>query len=215
MNVILRNALAAATASALFGFGAAAFAACDSAPSRCSGTPPLPAAVQKLIPAGYTELDHLAGVLTDSGRTDYLVVIHREPDTQQQASPRPLLVIVQDADGHYRLAARNDHVVMKADEGGVSGDPYLDLDDDGLAIKNRYFSVQNGVAAGPNHWSDNITFHYDPALHTWLFHQEIVHHAERNPDTSPNAEALLPDKARITRANKAKPVTFEAWRPNW
>ncbi|MEK6421212.1 MAG: hypothetical protein V4801_16585 [Burkholderia gladioli] len=202
-----------AAAAALAGSATAAFAACDVAPSRCDGNPPLPAAVKALIPAGFTELDHLAGSLTDAGRKDYLVVVHREPDTQQQASVRPLLVIVQNADGRYTLAARNDRVVMKADDGGISGDPYLDLDTNGLAIKNRYFSVQNGVAAGPNHWSDNITFHYDPARRTWLFHQEIVHDSAMNPDPSPNADALLPDKASVTRADRNKPVTFDAWRP--
>ncbi|WP_414440288.1 hypothetical protein [Burkholderia sp. 22PA0106] len=209
----MRTPIRSIAAIALLSSAPAAFAACGAAPSRCDGNPPLPAAVQKLIPAGYTVLDHLAGALTDAGRKDYLVVVHREPDTQQQASVRPLLVITQNADGTYTLAARNDSVVMKADDGGISGDPYLDLDTNGLAIKNRYFSVQNGVAAGPNHWSDNITFHYDPARRTWLFHQEIVHNSEMNPDPSPNAEALLPDHATVTRADRNKPVSFDAWRP--
>ncbi|WP_459623485.1 hypothetical protein [Burkholderia sp. 3C] len=209
----MKPSLPIAVAAMLLAGTTAAFAACDAAPSRCDGNPPLPAAVQKLIPAGYTALDHLAGALTDAGRKDYLVVVHREPDTQQQASVRPLLVITQNADGTYTLAARNDSVVMKADDGGMSGDPYLDLDTNGLAIKNRYFSVQNGVAAGPNHWSDNVTFHYDPARRTWLFHQEIVHNSAMNPDPSPNAEALLPDQATVTRADRNKPVSFDAWRP--
>ncbi|AJK50698.1 hypothetical protein [Burkholderia plantarii] len=203
----------AAVAALALGAGGGAFAACDSAPSRCPGNPALPAAIVRLLPAGYTVLDQLAGSLTDAGRTDYLVVVHHATDTAATPSPRPLLVFTQRADGGYALAARNDHVVMRADEGGVSGDPYLDLDSDGLAIRNRYFSVQNGVAAGPNHWSDNVTFHYDPARRTWLFHQEIVHDSEMNPDPSPDAEALLPDRATVERADRSRPVTFEAWRP--
>ncbi|KAF1058588.1 hypothetical protein DX980_26350 [Burkholderia gladioli] len=208
-----RRAAWAGLAAAATLFSAAARAACDTAPSRCPDNPELPAAVQKLVPAGYEVLDHLAGSLTDAGRTDYLVVVHRIPDTEARPSARPLLLITQGADGRYTLAARNDFVVMRADQGGVSGDPYLDLDDNGLAIKNRYFSVQNGVAAGPNHWSDNITFHYDAARRDWLFHQEIVHSSEPNPDPRPDADALLPDQASVIKADRQRPVSFDAWRP--
>ncbi|MCM2551613.1 hypothetical protein [Burkholderia glumae] len=209
----MKRIVRAAVAALALGAGSGAFAACDAAPSRCPGNPALPAAVVRLLPPGYTVLDHLAGSLTDAGRTDYLVVVARPAANGAPPSPRPLLVFTQRADGGYALAARNDHVVMRADEGGVSGDPYLDLDSDGLAIKHRYFSVQNGVAGGPNHWSDNVTFHYDPARRTWLFHQRIVHDSEMNRDPSPNADALLPDHVTVERADRARPVTFEARRP--
>ncbi|WP_186012488.1 hypothetical protein [Burkholderia gladioli] len=114
-----RRAAWAGLAAAATLFSATARAACDTAPSRCPDNPELPAAVRKLVPAGYEALDHLAGSLTDAGRTDYLVVVHRIPDTEARPSARPLLLITQGADGRYTLAARNDFVVMRADQGGV------------------------------------------------------------------------------------------------
>lgn len=170
----------------------------------------LPTNIINLIPKGFQVLSYATGQLTDDNRQDYLVVIHRPVDTMQQASTRPLLIFTQNIDGTFRLAARNDTVVMQADEGGQC-DPFTDSGDSGLAIKDRYFTVQNGVACG-NHWTDYITFHYDVKQHDWLFHNEIVQSWHLNPDSS--GDALLANPRHVTKADRRHPITFEAWRPN-
>jgi hypothetical protein len=169
----------------------------------------LPTGIVRLIPKGFEVLSYEAGQLTEDNRQDYLVVIHRPIDTMQQASVRPLLIFTQNIDGTFRLAARNDTVVMQADEGGQC-DPFTDSGDSGLAIKDRYFTVQNGVACG-NHWTDYITFHYDAKQHVWLFHNEIAQSWHLNP--APSGDALLADPAHVTKADRKHPITFEAWRP--
>jgi hypothetical protein len=177
--------------------------------SQSPGTHDLPTSILKLIPKGYEELDHLAGQLTDDNRLDYLVVVHRPVDTAQQPSARPLLIFIQNPDGTFRLAARNDAVVLRASDGGQC-DPFED-GEDGLVIKNRYFTVQNSVACG-NHWTDYITFHYDQDRHGWFFHKEITQNWR--PGDDPDGDALKSDPARVIKADSKHPVSFEVWRPD-
>lgn len=171
----------------------------------------LPANIVNLVPKGFEVLSYASGQLTEDNRRDYLVVIHRPVDTMRQPSIRPLLIFTQNVDGTFRLAARNDTVVMQADEGGQC-DPFTDSGDPGLVIKNRYFTVENSVACG-HHWTDYITFHFDAKRRDWLFHSEIAQNWRLNTDSS--GDALLPDPAHVTKADRKHPITFEAWRPNW
>lgn len=142
-----------------------------------------------------------AGPQIESGRRSILVVVHRRNDSADTPSPRPLLIFEEQATRKYRLAARNETVVLRANEGGQC-DPF-DFGDDGLAVKGRYFTVQNVVACGA-HWTDFITFRYDAERRDWLFDSEIL--------TSSDPLNGTLDKVRVMHANRAKPVTFEAWR---
>lgn len=144
-----------------------------------------------------------AGPRIGGGRQSLLVVAHRPDDSTDKPSLRPLLIFEEQASGQYRLSARNDAVVLRANEGGQC-DPFED-GYDGLAVKGRYFTVQNAVACGA-HWTDFITFRYDATRQAWFFDSEIF--------TSSDPLSNAPDKTDMTRANRAKPVTFEAWRPD-
>ena len=174
-------------------------------PSFAAG---LPNSVAALIPAGYQVMLWKAGQLDRSGADSYLVVAHRPDDATESPSPRPLMIFVRDPDGTFRLAARNDRVVMRADAGGQC-DPFADGAEDGqgLTIKDRYFTVENGEACG-DHWTDYITFHYDDPHRNWLFHKEIVQ--SFSYDELVNGK---PGKTHVTNADRARPVTFDAWRP--
>jgi hypothetical protein len=169
----------------------------------------VPSDIARQIPKGYEVMAYATGLLSDDDRTDYLVVVHQPDDTSDHPSPRPLLIFIQNSDKTFSLAARNDHVVMHANEGGQC-DPFED-GEDGLAIKDRYFTVQNSVACG-DHWTDYITFHYDTKQHTWLFHKEIFESWKAGDD--PNGDALKPATHKVTQADALHPVTFDAWRPS-
>jgi hypothetical protein len=162
----------------------------------------LPKSIQTQIPAGYEVMQSVAGPELGNKRTSFLVVVHHTVDTMQNASPRPLLIFESQDDGAFKLVARNDAVVLKADDGGQC-DPF-DEDDEGLAVKGAYFTVQNAVACG-SHWSDFITFRYDAKTGKWLFQSEI--HTMSFPLEG------TPDKTSVTRADKAKPVSFADWKP--
>lgn len=197
----------------MFGIGGAFAWTCADTPASfaCPDKPDLPDEIVAQLPAGYEAMDTASGQLTDSTRNGYVVVAHRPDDSMANASLRPLMIFLQGKDGRYRLAARNDTVIMKADEGGMD-DPYLDgVADNALTVGARAFTVEQGVFAGHNHWRDRITFRYDISHRTWVFHRDVFRNWRFNYDE--DGDALKADPVRITRANAAKPVTFEAWRP--
>ncbi|VWB71810.1 lipoprotein [Burkholderia lata] len=163
----------------------------------------LPKSIAAQLPPGYQPLLAHAGPELDNGRHSFLVVVHRAVDTREQPSPRPLLIFEEQADHAFRLAARNDQVVLRANEGGQC-DPFdpEDAADNGFAIKGRYFTVQNFVACG-QHWSDYVTFRYDPRTHGWLFSNRIVTQSFPLDDQ--------PDHVTVTRADAHRPVSFSQW----
>ncbi|MEK2605167.1 hypothetical protein [Burkholderia arboris] len=164
----------------------------------------LPKSIATQLPPGYQPLLAKAGPALDNGRHSFLVVAHRAVDTREQPSPRPLLIYEEQADRTYRLAARNDQVVLRVNEGGQC-DPFDpdDAADNGLAVKGRYFTVQNFVACG-QHWTDYITFRYDPRTHGWLFSNQIVTESFPIDDK--------PDHVTVTRADAHQPVSFGQWK---
>ncbi|MBB5943082.1 MULTISPECIES: hypothetical protein [Xanthomonas] len=171
----------------------------------------LPTDVLRQVPSGYQPLAQLQADLDGDGRADYLVALQQRGEAQRDPAPaRPLLIFVQLADGHYRLAARNDHVILKRDQGGQC-DPF-DPDEDPFAAKGRYFTVQNGVSCG-QHWTDFITFRYDPQRKQWLFHKRIQQRWEMNPNPTPDAEALVKDGDKVQSADPKHPVGFADYVP--
>ncbi|WP_175883792.1 hypothetical protein [Burkholderia sp. BCC0044] len=160
----------------------------------------LPKSIAAQLPPGYELLSEYPGPDLDNGRHSFLVVVHRAVDTRDQPSPRPLLIYEEQADHTYRLAARNDQVVLRANDGGQC-DPF-EFAVDGLAVKGLYFTVQNSVACG-QHWTDYITFRYDPRTRGWLFSNQIVTESFPLDDK--------PDHVTVTRADAHRPVSFGQW----
>ncbi len=172
----------------------------------------LPANILGKIPDGYSILSYESGALDDDGLADYLVVLNKPEEatpTEQRAPLRPLLLFTQRADGSYDLRKRNDHVAFRIDAGGQC-DPFGN-DARRLTIKNRYFTIENGVACG-QHWTDYITFRYDKALKDWVFHKRIVENWKLNDSQDPEADALVRDVHEVTSAKREAPIRFEDYR---
>lgn len=175
--------------------------------------PRLPNGIVKALPPGY---DILASARLSSGnpaRSFAVVALGRKYEGTRkkggEAPPRPLLIF-EAKGGRFVLIARNDHVVLKADEGGQC-DPFLDGDAT-VATKGRYFTVQNGVACG-QHWTDYITFRLDDRA-GFVFDNERMESWTLNPSNDPNAEALVRDgPPRVVRDRPAHITPFAAWRP--
>ncbi len=174
----------------------------------------LPAGIIEKLPADYSVWVYESGELDGDTLTDYLVVLHKPEETtlatDQEAPPRPLLLFTQTVDGAYELRARNDQVVLKINEGGQC-DPF-DANAQALASMHRYFTIENGVACG-QHWTDYITFRYDPTVKDWVFHKRIFENWVLNDSQDPDAEALVLDVYKVTTAKREAPVRFEAYRP--
>ncbi len=195
------------TALLLAGFGLA---------SAAQARAEVPAAVASQMPAGYVVLGNAAASF--GGHAFYIVAVGKVgedtgPRFQHPAAARPLLLFERRPDGSFRQAGRNDAVVMRADWGGQC-DPFLDGGGT-IAVKDRYFTIENGVACG-QHWSDFITFRFDDALGRYVFDNERSESWVLNPNPGPGAEAMVRDlPPTLIRGNRAKPVPFERWRPAW
>ncbi|SAJ63384.1 hypothetical protein [Burkholderia multivorans] len=164
----------------------------------------LPPAIAAQLPPGYEPMIVREGPALGNGLRSFLVVVHRAVDTRAQPSPRPLLIYEERPDHGYRLAARNDSVVLRAND-APQCDPFdpEDVADHWLAVKGRYFTVQNEVACG-QHWSDYVTFRYDARTHGWLFANRV--------DTESFPVDDKPDQVTVTRADPHRPVPFAQWR---
>jgi hypothetical protein len=175
----------------------------------------LPKDISLQLPKGYEVMTFLGGELNDDKLTDYLVVAHIKNEEAiyqktQDVHLRPLFIFIQNKNESYSLTKRNDNVVFTIDSGGQC-DPFMD-GEDGLALKNHFFTVQNSVACG-QHWQDFITFKYDSKLKDWVFHKRIVESWHLNDSDDPNAEALIEDKPQVTKANPKKPISFDQYKP--
>ena len=176
----------------------------------------LPAEVSRLLPPGFTVLGTAAASF---GRRAFTIVAlgrqgeDKLPWPVQSAAARPLLVFERRPDGSFRQAGRNNSVVMRADAGGQC-DPFLD-GDRRIAARGRLFTVENGVACGPQHWIDTITFRFDDRRAQYVFDNERTESWSLNPSRDPNAEALVRDgPPRVERGDRARPVPFDRWRPS-
>lgn len=173
----------------------------------------LPKNIAGQIPAGYAVLSYKSGKLNDDKLEDFLVALHKADEKTiaektGKAPRRPLLLFVQNSDGTYTLAKRNDHVILAVDEGGQC-DPFED-GEEGLAIKNHYFTIQNSVACG-SHWTDFITFRYDLKLRDWIFHKRISETWVMNNSKDPNADALVLGSRRLESGKGKPPLPFEKY----
>jgi hypothetical protein len=171
----------------------------------------LPPGLSRLLPTGYKVLADAR--MTAGGRSFVIVALGRADeaalkDSTSGAPARPLMIF--EAKGaRYVLVARNDAVVLRADEGGQC-DPFLDGDAT-IATKGAYFTVENGVACG-QHWSDYITFRYDGHAGGFVFDNERAESWHMNPSNDPDAEPLVRDgPQRVRRAPAGRVVTFREW----
>ncbi len=174
---------------------------------------PAPDAVRPLLPPGYDVITAVR-VAPPGGTGPFLVValaVHGEGEVlgrANRAPARPLLLFRQGPDGRFTQAGRNDTAVFRRDDGGQC-DPF---EENGLAAKGTFFTVQNGVACGA-HWTDFVTFRFDAARKAFLFHSRITESWRLNPSNAPNAQALVLEHRSVQRADPRRPVTFDGFRP--
>lgn len=169
----------------------------------------VPAPIARQLPAGY-EVFRTADARFD-GRHFHLVALrHRDEKNRARPAPaRPFLIFERRPAGSYILAGRNDHVVLRADEGGQC-DPF---EDGGITAKGRYFTVENVVACG-QHWTAFATFRFDSARNGFVFDNLRTESWSPNPSRAPDADALISSGVDLVRARPGRPVRFADWRPS-
>ncbi|HEY0182382.1 MAG TPA: hypothetical protein VGC09_06185 [Rhodopila sp.] len=145
----------------------------------------------------------------------YVVTPNGDSNTKHSevhAPARPLVIFAQRPRGGFTRIGRNDTVVNRADEGGQC-DPFLD-GGGVIAVRGPFFTVQNGVACGAQHWTDYVTFRFDGERGGFVFDNERSESWKLNPSRHPNAEAVVRDgPLRLRRGDAGHAVGFDAWRP--
>ncbi len=149
--------------------------------------------VSKFIPKGYVPLDTAIGDVNQDGINDLLLVVRGKgedtvfyPTDEEYKEHRSLSILLGQQDGSYIQARRNDNLVMCINcSGVVRSDPFT-----GLKIKNGFFSVEHGVAEGPQHWETVTTFKYDREKKEWYLFKIGSVSQFPNDDTAPNADAM-------------------------
>ena len=155
-----------------------------------------PGASGLVLPAGLKLLTRTIA-LPDSSHQFTIVATAFRGENRNAARDRPLLVYRLRA-GRWVLVARNDHVVLRADEGGQC-DPF---EYGRILAKGRYFTVENSVACGMAHFTDFVTFRFDPGSGGYVFDNLRTESLVQNPRRDPDAEALVSTGVRVTRAHR-------------
>lgn len=127
----------------------------------------LPTELKAFVPEGYEALNATSGDLNLDSFPDVVLIIrqpneHDTSDVVDHPTKRPLLILLGEGGNKYKLAARNDNVVLCVDCGGVFGDPF-----EGVSIKNGVFSVEH-YGGSAWRWTKIITFKYSPKDKNWL-----------------------------------------------
>lgn len=164
-----------------------------------------PAAPEPALPNGMKVLAS-ARARPDGAHRFAIVAVAFKGESRNAARDRPLLVYRLQA-GRWTLVARNDHVVLRADDGGQC-DPF---EFGRIVAKGPYFTVENGVGCGITHFSDLVTFRFDPASRRYAFDNWRTESLAPNPSRNPDAEALVSTGVKVTRARRPA-IPLERWR---
>jgi len=117
----------------------------------------LPPEVRPFVEAGTRALALERADLDGDGAADFILVLEKQKakpaDPDIEEGQRPLLVLVRQAGGALKLAARNDKVVYCASCGGMMGDPFQ-----GVVAGPRTFTVNN---AGGSAWRWSLSYRFN------------------------------------------------------
>jgi hypothetical protein len=131
-----------------------------------NGPPP---EIARFVPAGFRALDFALADLDADGKQDAVLILGRSDEDKPAhgEAPRPLLVLIRQADGRLAQAKRTERLVYCRACGGMLGDPYQRL----TAGRGR-FTVELAGGTASSHWAVEYTFAYDAAAKDWLLEKE-------------------------------------------
>ncbi len=112
--------------------------------------------LQSFIPKGWKLCDNASGDLNGDKLADIAAIFEQDRkgtvEDYGNAPERILAILIKQKDGNYKLAVSSIKAILKADEGGVFGDPY-----EAISIKNGVLSFS--FYGGSNYrWGYNYKF---------------------------------------------------------
>jgi len=148
--------------------------------------------LMSFIPKGFTLLDSTSGDLNKDGIKDVILILKNDLEEANPDTTRPLLILHGTKSNTYILAAKNNHVVLCKNCGGVFGDPY-----NNVVAKSNFFSVEH--YGGSNwRWTRIITFKYDVKTKQYVLHRDagISYHAS-DPDKTTDVITRKKDYGKL------------------
>ncbi len=124
-----------------------------------------PPEINAFIPAGFEVLDFAKDDINNDKLVDYILVCKSKKEAEDGGLPRPMLLILQDANKKYKVVKRSDKIIMCAGCGGVMGDPFS-----GIEIKDGNFTIQH-YGGSSWRWSKDATFRFD-GKNNWVLNLE-------------------------------------------
>ncbi|KFF15660.1 hypothetical protein [Flavobacterium hydatis] len=165
--------------------------------------------LKAFVPKGYSVISIESGNLNLDEYTDAILVLRKSSEAstsnfaENKPDKRPLLILLGQKDGTYKLAYQNNDAVYCIDCGGLFGDPFT-----GITIKNGYFSIEHGVSGG-HHWEHITTFKYNKAKNNWFLYKDHLVNYKLNDGNDKNAEALVVDYEKLKTVKDFGEISFE------
>lgn len=112
--------------------------------------------IETFVPKGWRIIAKAEGDLNKDNLSDTAAVIEQEAQNLSlgEAAPRKLLIVSQKDNGTYELSIQSDKAILKANEGGVFGDPL-----EGLAIENNSLLIKF-YGGSSERWAQTYRFRY-------------------------------------------------------
>lgn len=144
----------------------------------------IPTEAQLFVINGFEPLDYITGDLNGDKKADAILIL-KQPgeDTfdMDAAAPRPLILLLRQADGKLKQVIRNDKAIMCRQCGGVFGDPYA-----GTKIAANSFTLS--FYGGSNwRWENDYRFVYKSIKKNWyLVKESQANYHTSDPEHSKN-----------------------------
>lgn len=109
--------------------------------------------LETFIPQGWKLKDSVEGDLNNDSLSDIAAVIEKDGD-MDFSYPRIFFILLQNQNKSYNLSVKSEKLILKANEGGVWGDPYESIIIDRGSILVNFYGGSNW------RWSNKYRFRY-------------------------------------------------------
>jgi hypothetical protein len=165
--------------------------------------------LKAFVPKDYSVISIESGNLNLDEYTDAILVLRKTSEAstskfaENKPDKRPLLILIGQKNGTYKLTYQNNNAVYCIDCGGLFGDPFI-----GITIKKGYFSIEHGVSGG-HHWEHITTFKYNKSKNNWFLYKDHYINYKFNDSADENAEALVVDYEKLKTVKDFGEISFE------
>ena len=122
--------------------------------------------LKAFIPKGYSAIDASFGDANLDGISDTVLVLGKNDEDEDNAPKRPLLLLLGQSNGSYKLTIRNDNIVESLGTSDAHMDSFT-----GIKITNGYISVEHQIGRLLSSWGNTTTFKFDVTGENWFLYE--------------------------------------------